>query len=250
MHDPTRPRNRPRPRPRKQLRPGLQTRNESTQAHVSGVLSDTELTPELLLNAYRHGIFPMADPWSGRIEWYCPNPRAILPLDDFHVSKNLARLVRQNSFEIRCDTAFEQVMRECAKPREINNETWIDGRFIRAYTQLHKLGHAHSVEAWKDGVLVGGLYGVHPGGAVFCGESMFSRPELGGTNASKVCLVHLVNHLRERGFVLLDTQFWNPHVDQFGCVEIPRREYLDQLRAALNLNINWGTVVDGTGTSA
>lgn len=215
-----------------------QTGTGATQTNTSSVLSDNSLSPSVLLEAYRHGIFPMADPRNGSIGWYCPNPRAIFQLDDFHVPRNLARLVRQRPFEVRSDTAFEQVMRACAEPRETDNESWIDERFIQAYSKLHEQGHAHSVEAWKNGVLVGGLYGVHVGGA-FCGESMFSRPGLGGTNSSKVCLVHLVNHLRSCGFVLLDTQFWNPHVDQFGCIEIPRREYLDRLREAVEMDMKW-----------
>lgn len=206
---------------------------------------DIQLSPELLLEAYRHGIFPMADAESERDEgeaelnWYCPNPRAIVPLDAFHVPRSLARVVRQRPFELRSDTTFEQVIRACAEPRKREGESWIDERIIAAYILLHKQGHTHSVEAWKDGILVGGLYGVHIGGA-FCGESMFSKPELGGTNASKVCLVHLVNHLRERGFVLLDTQFWNEHMDQFGCVEIPRRVYLERLHKAIEMPIEWG----------
>jgi len=203
------------------------------------------LSAELLLRAYRRGMFPMAEPGLGRepdeIYFYSPDPRAILPLDDFHVPKNVARLVRQGRFDIRSDTAFEQVMRACAEPRPSEPMTWINEEMIHAYCALFERGHAHTIEAWLDGRLIGGLYGVHIGGA-FCGESMFIRPELGGSNASKVCLVHLVRHLNAQGFQLLDTQFWNAHLDQFGCVEIPRAEYLRRLAAAVNVDAWWGEV--------
>jgi leucyl/phenylalanyl-tRNA---protein transferase len=195
-------------------------------------------TPQMLLWAYAQGIFPMADPDTGRIDWYCPDPRGILPLDAFHVPKNLAREVRKAKFDIRFDTAFDQVMRSCAVDRSPLNQSWINDRLIRAYTDLHAMGHAHSVEAWLKGKLVGGLYGVSLGGAFF-GESMFSRPARGGTNASKVCLVHLVNHLKHRGYVLLDTQFTNPHLEQFGCIEIPLDEYLQRLSRAIRLPVDW-----------
>jgi leucyl/phenylalanyl-tRNA--protein transferase len=205
-------------------------------------------SPELLLWAYGHGIFPMADPdpsnprRRGRIDWYSPDPRGILPLHPptaFRIPRNLQREVRRALFEIRSDTAFEHVMRACNTDRSDDNRSWINEALIHAYVQLHKFGFAHSVEAWCEGQLVGGLYGVHIGGAFF-GESMFSRPDLGGTNSSKVCLVHLVNHLRQRGFTLLDTQFTNPHIAQFGCVEIDADEYLVMLNNAIRLPIAWG----------
>ena len=179
------------------------------------------LTTEHLLSAYRRGWFPMADPVTGWIEWYSPDPRAVFPLEAFHVPKNVQRDVRRGRFEFRSDTAFEAVMRECSVPRSDDNGCWIDQRMIEAYVELHENGHAHSVEAWLDGRLVGGLYGVQIGGAFF-GESMFSRPARGGTNSSKVCLVHLVRWLRYRGFALLDTQFRTEHLEQFGCTEIRR----------------------------
>ena len=200
------------------------------------------LTPDRLLAAYRRGWFPMADPLTGAIEWFNPDPRAILPLeprDAFHVPVSLAREVRRGRFEIRCDTAFEQVISACASPRAADDLTWIDRRIVDAYAALRRIGHAHSVEAWQQGRLVGGLYGVHVGGA-FMGESMFSDAELGGTNASKVCLVHLVRWLRHRRFGLLDTQFHTPHLDRFGCVEIPRDEYLLMLAEAVNRDVAWG----------
>jgi leucyl/phenylalanyl-tRNA--protein transferase len=195
-------------------------------------------TVELLLAAYTQGIFPMADSRTRKIGWYSPDPRGVLPLDAFHVPKSLARVVRSEKFEIRTDTAFERVMRECAIPRPGREETWIDERLVRAYVELHAIGHAHSVEAWREGELVGGLYGVHLASAFF-GESMFSRPEAGGTDASKVCLVHLVSLLRERGFRLLDTQFLTPHLERVGCVEIPRTRYLGLLEEALQTEASW-----------
>ena len=198
-----------------------------------------QLSIPLLLSAYRRGWFPMADPLTGAIRWYHPDPRAILPLERFHVPGSLGRELRRGRFDIRCDTDFEQVMRACAAPRPDEDLSWIDDRFIEAYTLLHRAGHAHSVEAWRDGRLVGGLYGVHVGGA-FMGESMFSRPDLGGTNASKVCLVHLVGWLRHRGFLLLDTQFRTPHLDRFGCLEVSREQYLELLAEALAREVDWG----------
>lgn len=194
-------------------------------------------TPELLIRAYTRGIFPMVDSSTGEIVWLSPDPRAILPLGGLRVSRSLARTVRSGVFEIRSDTCFERVMRMCAQSRPGRRSTWIDERLIAAYTGLHELGLAHSVEAWRDGQLVGGLYGVHLG-AAFCGESMFSRPELGGTDASKVCLVQLVEWLVEGGFQLLDVQFQSPHLERLGGIEISREAYLERLSRALAL---WGT---------
>ena len=197
---------------------------------------------ELLRWAYSNGIFPMGDHETGEVEWFRPDPRAILPLDRFHVPKNLSREVRKKKFTIRSDTSFEQVIRACAPARSFLNQQWITDRLVPAYLELFELGHAHCVEAWLGNNLVGGLYGVHLGSAFF-GESMFARPDLGGTNASKVCLVQLVRWLNHRGFMLLDTQFRNPHLDQFGCVEIPRAEYHRRLEAALARNCTWGAFV-------
>ena len=194
---------------------------------------------DVLLWAYRRGVFPMADPRSGVVDWYRPDPRGILPLDQFTVPRNLARAVRQRPFKIRSDTAFERVMRSCAFDRSVWNQSWISDDLIGGYVELHRIGNAHSVEAWLGDQLVGGLYGVHIGGA-FMGESMFSRPHLGGTNSSKICLVHLVRWMRLRGFTLLDTQFWNPHLEQFGCVEITAKQYLRQLQRAVNRDVSWG----------
>ena len=198
---------------------------------------------EFLLWAYRHTLFPMNDPDTQAIEWFSPDPRGILPLDEgsngFHVPASLEREVRKQRFKFTSDKAFEQVMRECATDRGPFNRTWINEHFISVYGELHRHGHAHSIEAWLDGALVGGLYGVHIGAAFF-GESMFSRPERGGTNASKIALVHLVRWLRTRGFSVLDTQFWNEHLDQFGCVEISAREYESMLNDAINREVTWG----------
>lgn len=196
------------------------------------------LSPELLVAAYSRGIFPMANSESGGIDWFSPDPRAVIPLEDFHVPRSLARRVRQRRFALRTDTCFEEVMRCCSETRPGRESTWIDERLVHVYTELHRRACAHSVEAWLEGVLVGGLYGVSLGGAFF-GESMFSRPELGGRDASKVCMVALVELLRERGFRLLDTQFWTPHLDQFGCREIPRTRYLRELAAALAVAPDW-----------
>jgi leucyl/phenylalanyl-tRNA---protein transferase len=197
----------------------------------------------MLLWAYGHAIFPMVDPSRDVIEWFHPDPRGIIPLEPgnaFHIPRNLAREVRKRRFTLRSDTAFERVMRECAMERGADNRSWMNERLLRAYLELFELGHAHSVEAWLDGALVGGLYGVHVGG-VFFGESMFSRPQVGGANASKVCLVHLVRWLQARGFLLLDTQFANEHLLQFGCMEISAQEYHARLQRAIAAPVTWGT---------
>jgi leucyl/phenylalanyl-tRNA--protein transferase len=211
----------------------------SSDPNAGASQSAQTVTSEMLLWAYCRGIFPMADPDRGEIGWYSPDPRGILPLDAFHVPRTLARAVRRARFEIRCDSAFERVMRACAAPRRDEHLSWIDERLIRAYVGLHERGGAHSIEAWREGQLVGGLYGVQLNAAFF-GESMFIRPGEGGTDASKICLVHLVAHLRRRGFGLLDTQFTNEHLEQFGCIEIPREAYMDRLEAALMRPLEWG----------
>ena len=180
------------------------------------------ISAELLLEAYRNAVFPMASP-DGKIAWFSPDPRAIIPLDDgLHVPHGLRRTLRKGRFEIRVYTAFETVMRQCAA----RDETWIDEQIIVSYVNLHRLGHAHSVEAWLDGRLAGGLYGVALGGAFF-GESMFHEV----TDASKVALHALVTRLRARGFELLDTQWLTPHLETFGALEIPRAEYRERLLA-------------------
>jgi leucyl/phenylalanyl-tRNA--protein transferase len=194
---------------------------------------------ETLLWAYRNTLFPMGDARADDVGWYSPDPRSIIPLDTFHVPRRLEREVRRCRFDVRSDTAFEAVMRACAPARSAQNGQWITAALLPSYLELHRLGHAHSVEAWLDGDLVGGLYGVHIGGAFF-GESMFNRPDLGGTNASKVCLVMLVHWLKAQGFQLLDTQFSNPHMEQFGCERVPRDRYWRLLRAAVTAPVVWG----------
>jgi leucyl/phenylalanyl-tRNA--protein transferase len=183
------------------------------------------LDPETLLDAYAQGAFPMAEP-DGQILWYTADPRGVLPLERFHVPQTLRQLVRQKKFEIRINHDFEAAMRACMQTRA--DHTWINDELIQAYVRLHELGHAHSVEAWRNGRLAGGLYGVSLGGAFF-GESMFHHHR----DASKVALVALVERLRERDFALLDTQTCSDHLTRFGGVEIPEEEYLRQLDEAL-----------------
>jgi leucyl/phenylalanyl-tRNA--protein transferase len=187
------------------------------------------LTPEILLSAYAAGIFPMAESADDpELFWVDPQRRGILPLDTFHVPRRLRRVVRHGGFEIRCDSAFEAVMRGCAETTEKRPNTWINDKIMRLYEALFARGAAHSVEAWRDGVLAGGLYGVSLGAAFF-GESMFSRI----TDASKVALVHLAARLRLGGYRLLDTQFLTPHLARFGGVEITRARYHRLLAEAL-----------------
>lgn len=186
------------------------------------------IPPELVLEAYRMGIFPMALD-DGEIGWFSPDPRGILPLDErFHIRHSLKKTLRKIPFEIRFDTAFEEVIQSCAH----RSETWISSRIADTYIHLHHQGHAHSVEAWKNEQLVGGLYGLAIGGAFF-GESMFSRV----TDASKVALVALVERLRRNGFQLLDTQWSTPHLESFGGLEIPKPVYTDLLEKALDLPV-------------
>ena len=189
----------------------------------------TEVTPELLLRAYRIGLFPMAERRDAdRLHWLDPPMRGVQPLDRFHLPRRLYRTVMAETFEVRCDSAFEAVLEGCAAPAPDRAETWINRDIFRLFTALFRMGHAHSVEAWAGGQLVGGLYGVALGG-VFIGESMFSRVR----DASKTALVHLVARLRLGGFVLLDTQFVTDHLAQFGALEIPRLEYRRRLAHAL-----------------
>jgi leucyl/phenylalanyl-tRNA--protein transferase len=185
-----------------------------------------KLTPDLLIRAYAGGVFPMADSRAGRIRWYAPDPRAVIPLDAFHVPRSLHRTVRKGLFQVTTNADFPAVIRACAE----REETWISPEIEQAYTGLHRLGLAHSVEAWRQGQLAGGLYGVALGGAFF-GESMFSRE----TDASKVALLALVERLRARGFALLDTQFITSHLARFGAVEIARDDYEQRLAGALRL---------------
>ncbi|MFW6063208.1 MAG: leucyl/phenylalanyl-tRNA--protein transferase [Chloroflexota bacterium] len=185
------------------------------------------LDPRQLLYAYSQGIFPMAGE-DGAILWYDPDPRAIMPLEEFHIPRRLARTVRQEPYEIRVDTAFADVIDRCAAPAPDRRQTWISPTLIEVYKELHRLGFAHSVEAWQDGHLVGGLYGVALN-SLFAGESMFSRAR----DASKVALVHLVRRLQQRKFLLLDIQFLTEHLAQFGAIEIPRGDYKARLQQAI-----------------
>jgi leucyl/phenylalanyl-tRNA---protein transferase len=190
---------------------------------------DTFITPQILLKAYSLGLFPMAEKADDpTIFWVEPELRGVMPLDAFHIPRSLKKEVRRGTYDITFNQAFDTVVKACAAPAPGREETWINDPIRLLYNELHEIGHAHSVEAWYEDQLVGGLYGVSLGRAFF-GESMFSRR----TNASKVALVHLVERLKERGFVLLDTQFTNEHLTQFGTIEIPRAEYEVLLETAL-----------------
>lgn len=193
------------------------------------------LTPDILLRAYAQGLFPMAerrdDP---TLYWVSPEKRAVFPLDAFHVPRRLKRTIRDDTFAVTVDTAFAQVMRECAAPAPGREESWINDEILRLYTALHASGYAHSLECRHEGRLVGGLYGVALGAAFF-GESMFSRE----TDASKVALVHLVARLKHGGFRLLDAQFLTAHLARFGAVEIAHEEYLRRLGRALATAAYW-----------
>jgi leucyl/phenylalanyl-tRNA--protein transferase len=194
-----------------------------------------QITPELMLRAYRAGLFPMAETRRGeRLYWLDPEQRGVLPLDAFHVPRRLMRTVLAASFEVASDRDFAAVIAGCAARVPGRDDTWINPEIERLFAQLHRLGHAHSVECRQGGRLVGGLYGVALGGAFF-GESMFSRAR----DASKVALVHLVARLRLGGFTLLDTQFVTAHLAQFGAVEIPRERYRTLLAEAVDLPAQW-----------
>jgi leucyl/phenylalanyl-tRNA--protein transferase len=179
---------------------------------------------EFLIGAYCNGYFPMADSNTGEIHWYSPDPRTIFDLDKFHIPRSLKIMLKKQPFTIRIDQRFEEVMRACAE----RHETWISETIIQSYLQLSRMGFAHSIETWSNGELVGGLYGVSIRGAFF-GESMFSKVR----DASKVALVHLVELLKKRKYLLLDTQYMTPHLERFGAQEIPREEYLRRLQVSL-----------------
>ena len=187
------------------------------------------ITPDILLRAYSIGLFPMAESADDpEIFWVEPELRGVLPLDHFHVSKSLAKTVRRKPFEIRFDHAFDQVIAACAEETSGRPSTWINKTIRSLYATLFDMGHAHTVAAWDGDELVGGLYGVSLGSAFF-GESMFSRR----TDASKICLVHLVDRLREKGFTLLDTQFTTEHLKTFGAIDVPKADYAAILAAAM-----------------
>lgn len=199
-----------------------------------------ELTPEILVQAYRTGLFPMADARDGEIFWCQPEKRGVLDFDELKVSRSLRKVLRDGRFVVTSDTAFGDVIVACAQ----RDETWISHQIEGAYRELHREGHAHSVEVWQDGELVGGLYGVAIGGAFF-GESMFHR----ATDASKVALVHLVQHLSRRGFVLLDCQYVNTHLVSLGAKEISGDLYKARLDAASSVDTSFG-VLDADATIA
>ncbi len=203
----------------------------------------SELTPALLLKAYSVGLFPMAESADDpSLFWVDPEQRGIMPLDGFHVPRSLRKVVRKGRFEVACDVDFAGVMRACAAPTPERPSTWINEEIIALYGALHREGHAHSVECRREGVLVGGLYGVSIGAAFF-GESMFSRE----TDASKVALVHLVARLRRGGYTLLDAQFMTAHLARFGAVEIPRRKYRRLLADALACTSDFPAALDARG---
>lgn len=194
----------------------------------------SELNPNILLYAYTNGIFPMADTYDGEVHWYSADPRAIIPLDTYRPQRSLRPILNKNIFEIRFNTAFEDVMRQCAAPRRDDPDTWISEKMIHAYLQLHQAGYAFSVEAWSDQSLVGGLYGVALGGAFF-GESMFTIR----SNASKVAFHYLIEQLRKQDFELLDTQFINDNVKRYGAIEIPVDEYHTRLQKAIHKPVSF-----------
>lgn len=207
----------------------------------------TPPTPEQALQwvlaMYRQGWFPMYDDATNQVQWVQPYHRGIIPLDQrFIISRSLRTLVRRHDFEVTSDAAFVDVIEACAAPAKGREQTWLSDDIIDAFVAMHEQGLAHSIEVWTREprrTLVGGLYGVRLG-SIFCGESMFSRPDLGGTNASKVALVHLVHHLRRQSFTLLDSQMENDHLAQFGCYTIPREDYQRHLSKHALDDVAWG----------
>ncbi len=194
-----------------------------------------DISPDLILRAYRSGLFPMAETRQGdKVYWLDPEMRGILPLDEFHLSRRLRRTVLSDAFRVTTDVDFAGVVAGCASSRPGREDTWINPQIEQIFTTLHQMGSAHSIECWDQDTLVGGLYGVAIGGAFF-GESMFSHK----TDSSKVALVHLAARLRLGGYQLLDTQFVTSHLAQFGAVEIPRDTYKQQLSDALLVDALW-----------
>ena len=206
---------------------------DPSQAREDGLVAvGGDLSVERLLEAYQSGLFP----WSANpITWWSPDPRGVLPVGAVHVSRNLARTLRQAPYTVTFDQNFSAVIRACAEvPRSGASSTWISPQLLEAYEQLAQAGHAHSVECWQEGLLVGGVYGVSVGG-FFAGESMFHRAD----NASKVALVHLDRHLASRGFTLLDCQMVTSVTRSLGAMEIPRTDYLDRLARAVGQPSRW-----------
>lgn len=202
----------------------------------------TDVSPELFLNAYYQGIFPMAEDADDlHYNFYSPDKRALLPILDLHISKSLMKRVKQAPFEIKIDTDFEQVISACAESFKGRESTWINEPIKQTFLQLHELGYAHSVECWQDNKLVGGLYGLAIG-QVFCGESMFSRE----TDASKIALVHLCARLHSGGFKILDSQFINDHLKQFGVYEILQEEYVEMIQDKMNQEADFNLINKNT----
>lgn len=194
---------------------------------------DDEPRPPLnanqLLYGYSQGIFPMAEPDTGEVYWYSPDPRAIVPIEDYKPPKSLRPVLNRGTFEVRIDEQFAEVMRQCAKPRYKGDETWISEEMVKAYSALNQMGYAHSVEAYQEGQLVGGLYGVSIGAAFF-GESMFYTV----SNASKVAFHYLMQILQNQGYILLDSQYINDNMRRYGAMEIPKEQFLLMLKHALS----------------
>jgi leucyl/phenylalanyl-tRNA---protein transferase len=205
-----------------------------------------EITPELMLRAYRIGLFPMAESRDARtLYWLDPEQRGVIPLDGFHLPRRLARRLRQAPFRITANQDFAGVITACAAPRPNSADSWINAEIRALFLALHAQGNAHSVEVWENEALVGGLYGVALGGAFF-GESMFSRAD----DASKIALVHLVARLRLGGFTLLDAQFQTAHLAQFGTQEVPRAEYKQMLGAAVEVEAHFPAAPDAGALAA
>lgn len=202
---------------------------KSDRRKLIALIQMKEVSADDLLYGYLHGVFPMAEK-DGTLYWYSPDPRAVIPIDSYKPSRSLRPVINQGVFEVKYNQNFEAVMRLCAAPRQYETETWISEGLIRAYTELHKMGHAHSVECFQGGKLVGGLYGVAIGAAFF-GESMFHLV----SNASKVAFHFLMTMLKKGNFLLLDTQFTNANVERYGAIEIPREEYLKILKKACSV---------------
>ena len=195
---------------------------------MNRVAMATIIPPDILLDFYRRGVFPMA--MDGELRLFSPDPRGVIPREKFRIPHGSRKVLRDPAWKVTVNAAFEEVVLGCAE----RDETWIDETIFGSYAELHHLGHAHSIEVWRDGELAGGLYGVAIG-AAFCGESMFSRVP----GASKVALANLVERLRGRGFVLLDTQWVTPHLEKFGACEIPRSEYLEKLAKAVEMKTSF-----------
>jgi leucyl/phenylalanyl-tRNA--protein transferase len=202
------------------------------------------LQAEWLLDAYQHGIFPWPVWQDEPMAWWSPDPRAILELGQVHVSRRLRRTILSHKFAVTCDTDFRSVIEGCATADGRRGATWLLPGMIDAYCEMHRLGHAHSVEIWLENQLVGGIYGISIGG-LFAAESKFYRVR----DASKVALVHLVNHLRSRGYQLLDVQQWTPHTGRMGVTQIPRRQYLHRLATMVQLPVTFGTTLEADTTA-